>query len=65
MKGLRKPGRNPCKGLRGRRSTFQARYLQPAKYRRLFHALDVRAADHPADVALIRLPFRFIEPSRP
>jgi integrase len=54
LKGLRKPGSNPCKGLRRRRSTFHARYLQPDEYRQLFHALDARAAGSPAEVALIR-----------
>lgn len=54
LKGLRKPGSNPCKGMRRRRATFQARYLSKPEYRRLFHALDACGADHASEVAVIR-----------
>jgi len=54
LKGIRKPGTNPCKDLRRRRSTFQARYLSAAEYGQLFRELDACGADHAAEVALIR-----------
>lgn len=54
LKGHRSPGSNPCKGLRRRRSTFQARYLSADEYQRLFQAMNACATDHPREVALIR-----------
>lgn len=52
--GTRPPGSNPCAGLRRRKSTFKARYLTEAEYRRLGDGLRSLAATRPETAALIR-----------
>jgi integrase len=52
--GVREPGTNPCRGMRRRKSEFEARYLTAAEYRRLGRALTDWEDRDPETVALIR-----------
>ena len=53
--GLRREDSNPCKGLRRRKTGFEAHYLSDDGFAALGRALDDAEADHP--VAVAALPF--------
>ncbi|MCR9086366.1 MAG: site-specific integrase [Rhodobacteraceae bacterium] len=52
--GLRPPGRNPCKGLRRRRSGFAATYLSQHQWEKLGAALRDAASAHSSEVGCLR-----------
>ena len=52
--GLRPEGSNPCRGLRRRKSSFEARYLTDDEFASLGGALDRAEAVHPVAVAALR-----------
>ncbi len=52
--GLRREDSNPCKGLRRRKSGFEAHYLTDDEFAALGRALDGAEADHPVAVAVVR-----------
>ena len=52
--GLRREDSNPCKGLRRRKSGFEAHYLTDDEFAALGRALDGVEADHPVAVAVVR-----------
>ena len=52
--GLRREDSNPCKGLRRRKTGFEARYLTDDGFTALGRALDGAEADHPVAVAVLR-----------
>ena len=52
--GLRREDSNPCKGLRRRKSGFEAHYLSDDGFAALGRALDDAEADHPDAVAALR-----------
>ena len=52
--GLRREDSNPCKGLRGRKTRFEAHYLSDDEFTALGRALDVAEADCPVAVAALR-----------
>ncbi len=52
--GLRREDSNPCRGLRRRKSGFEAHYLTDGEFAALGRALDEAEADHPAAVAVVR-----------
>ena len=52
--GLRREDSNPCKGLRRRKTGFEAHYLTDDEFAALGRALDGAEADHPAAVAALR-----------
>ena len=52
--GLRREDSNPCKGLRRRKSGFEAHYLSDGEFAALGRALDDAEADHPVAVAALR-----------
>ena len=52
--GLRREDSNPCKGLRRRKSGFEAHYLTDDEFAALGRALDDAEADHPVTVAALR-----------
>ena len=52
--GLRREDSNPCKGLRRRKTGFEAHYLTDDEFAALGRALDGLEADHPVAVAVLR-----------
>ncbi len=52
--GLRREDSNPCRGLRRRKTGFEARYLTDDEFAALGRALDGAEADHPVAVAALR-----------
>ena len=52
--GLRPEDSNPCRGLRRRKTGFEARYLTDGEFAALGRALDGAEADHPVAVAALR-----------
>ena len=52
--GLRREDSNPCKGLRRRKTGFEAHYLTDDEFAALGRALDGAEADHPVAVAALR-----------
>ncbi|MYD22551.1 MAG: tyrosine-type recombinase/integrase [Holophagales bacterium] len=52
--GLRREDSNPCKGLRRRKTRFEAHYLSDHDFTALGRALDGAEADHPVTVAALR-----------
>lgn len=52
--GLRPEGSNPCRGLRRRKSRFEARYLTDDEFASLGRALDRIETVHPVAVAALR-----------
>ena len=52
--GLRREDSNPCKGLRRRKTGFEAHYLSDDEFAALGRALDGAEADHPVAVAALR-----------
>ena len=52
--GLRPDNSNPCRGLRRRKSGFEARYLTDAEFEALGRALDAAEVTHPVAVAALR-----------
>ena len=54
MLGLRPDHSNPCRGLRRRRSGFEAHYLSDAEFAALGRVLDAAASTHPMAVAMVR-----------
>ena len=52
--GLRREDSNPCKGLRRRKTGFEAHYLTDDEFAALGRALDGAEADHPVAVAVVR-----------
>ena len=52
--GLRPEDSNPCRGLRRRKTGFEAHYLTDDKFAALGRALDGAEADHPVAVAALR-----------
>ena len=52
--GLRREDSNPCKGLRRRKTGFEAHYLTDDEFAALGRALDGAEAVHPAAVAVVR-----------
>ena len=52
--GLRPEDSNPCRGLRRRKTGFQARYLTDDEFAALGRALADAEADHPVAVAALR-----------
>ena len=52
--GLRPEGSNPCRGLRRRKSSFEARYLIADEFANLGVALDRAQAAYPVAVAALR-----------
>ena len=52
--GLRREGSNPCRGLRRRKSTFEARYLTDDEFAALGAALDDAEPGFPVAVAALR-----------
>ena len=52
--GLRREDSNPCKGLRRRKTGFEAHYLTDDEFAALGRALDDAEADHPVAVAALR-----------
>ena len=52
--GLRREDSNPCKGLRRRKTGFEAHYLTDDEFAALGQALDGAEADHPLAVAMVR-----------
>ena len=52
--GLRREDSNPCKGLRRRKTGFEAHYLTDDEFAALGRALDSAQADHPVAVAVVR-----------
>ena len=52
--GLRPEGSNPCRGLRRRKSRFEARYLTDDEFASLGRALDRMETVHPVAVAALR-----------
>ena len=53
-RGLRREDSNPCKGLRRRKTGFEAHYLTDDEFAALGRALDGAEADHPVAVAVVR-----------
>ena len=53
--GLRPANSNPCKGIRRYRQRRFERFLSPGEYRRLGMLLDKHEAEHPFQVAAMRL----------
>ena len=52
--GLRREHSNPCKGLRRRKTGFEAHYLSDDEFAALGRALDDAEAKHPVAVAAVR-----------
>ena len=52
--GLRPEGSNPCRGLRRRKSGFEALYLTDAEFAALGRALGQIEDEHPVEVAALR-----------
>ncbi len=52
--GLRSQDSNPCKGVRRRKTGFEAHYLTDDEFAALGRALDDAEADHPVAVAVVR-----------
>ena len=52
--GLRREDSNPCKGLRRRKTGFEAHYVTDDEFAKLGRALDGAEADHPVAVAALR-----------
>ena len=52
--GLRREDSNPCKGLRRRKTGFEAHYLTDDEFAALGRALDGAEADYPVAVAVLR-----------
>ena len=52
--GLRREDSNPCKGLRRRKTRFEAHYLSDGEFAALGRALDGAEAQHPVAVAALR-----------
>ena len=52
--GLRAEGSNPCRGLRRRKSSFEAYYLTSDEFAALGRALDSAEGEHPMAVAALR-----------
>ena len=52
--GLRREDSNPCKGLRRRKTGFEAHYLTDDEFAALGQALDGAEADHPVAVDALR-----------
>ena len=52
--GLRPEDSNPCRGLRRRKTGFEAHYLTDDEFAALARALDDAEADHPVAVAALR-----------
>ena len=52
--GLRREDSNPCRGLRRRKTGFEAHYLTDDEFTALGRALDGTEADHPVAVAALR-----------
>ena len=52
--GLRREDSNPCRGLRRRKTGFEAHYLSDDEFAALGRALDGAEADHPVAVAALR-----------
>ena len=52
--GLRSEDPNPCRGLRRRKTGFEARYLTDGEFAALGRALDGAEADRPVAVAALR-----------
>ncbi|MEZ0497613.1 tyrosine-type recombinase/integrase [Sphingomonas sp. IW22] len=52
---LRRKGSNPCRGMPRYKRQACERYLSPLEYRRMGAALREAEADHPAEVAIVRL----------
>ena len=52
--GLRPEDSNPCRGLRRRKTGFEAHYLTDDEFAALGRALDDAEADHPVAVAALR-----------
>ena len=52
--GLRREDSNPCKGLRRRKTGFEAHYLTDDEFAALGRALDDAEADSPVAVAVVR-----------
>ena len=52
--GLRREDSNPCRGLRRRKTGFEAHYLTGDEFAALGRALDDAEADHPVAVAALR-----------
>ena len=52
--GLRREDSNPCKGLRRRKTGFEAHYLTDDEFAALGRALDGAEADHPVAVSALR-----------
>ncbi len=52
--GLRREDSNPCKGLRRRKTGFEAHYLTDDEFAALGRALEDAEADHPVAVAALR-----------
>ena len=52
--GLRPEDSNPCRGLRRRKTGFEAHYLTDDEFAALGRALDGAEADHPVAVAALR-----------
>ena len=52
--GLRPEGSNPCRGLRRRKTGFEAHYLTDDEFAALGRALDGAKASHPVAVAALR-----------
>ena len=52
--GLRREDSNPCKGLRRRKTRFEAHYLSDDEFAALGRALDGAQAEHPVAVAAVR-----------
>ncbi len=52
--GLRREDSNPCKGLRRRKSGFEAHYLTDDEFAALGRALDGAEADYPVAVTVVR-----------
>ena len=52
--GLRRENSNPCRGLRRRKTGFEAHYLTDDEFAALGRSLDGAEADHPVAVAVVR-----------
>ena len=52
--GMRHEDSNPCRGLRRRKTGFEARYLTDDEFAALGRALDDAEADHPVAVSALR-----------
>ncbi|WP_254606376.1 tyrosine-type recombinase/integrase [Sphingomonas bacterium] len=53
--GYRRHGSNPCRGTQRYKRILPERFLAPAEYHCLGRTLDMAEADHPAEIAAIRL----------